>query len=446
MSTRPRFLRLSMALALLVAAGCSLVNTFEDVAPRTDGVYVQADATVIDVAAPSEASTDATTDASDGGTGSGGAIVVGGRVEEDGGLKYVLAVLDPANGREIAKRENMVVAAIQYDGVRDLWFIFESKSTDFVPGRNDQVVLHVRNLDAKTGVWTERVNKVVPTLQSYDSIGVTNQRITYIAYEDPEAGQGYEYVTYDTTDPANPTQMNRIPVTGDLPLGGMASRSTTGAGGVVNFVRINRSDCTGPTTCQLELVPVLVPPVNEPALSAAAPIGYMSAFAIPGYAAMPPPADIDLVVFPRSGNDASAPATVRRYDPRLRSEQQTASQFVITDNGIKRGAVSSCQNVAFFVGTNGDLRVHAVPIKADGTGTPTNASTGHSGQSVYFEPSSKTVLAPFAQGAGFDFSAFKLGGTTDAPTLAKRGTDWTPPADLRPILLGIRETLPITCN
>ena len=137
---------------------------------------------------------------------------------------------------------------------------------------------------------------------------------------------------------------------------------------------------------------------------------------------------------------------MRRYDPVLHTEQQAPTDFVITDTGLKRAAVSNCANVAFVVGTNGDLRVHAVPIQANGGGTPSSASTGHSGQSVYFEPSTKTVLAPFAQGAGFDFSAFKLEGTSAAPLLTKRTADWNPPSDLRPILLGIREPEPIVCN
>jgi hypothetical protein len=64
---------------------------------------------------------------------------------------------------------------------------------------------------------------------------------------------------------------------------------------------------------------------------------------------------------------------------------------------------------------------------------------------VYFEPCTKTVLAPFNQGAGFDYSAFKLGGTSAAPTLAKRDTDWHPPTDVRPVLLGIRSPLPLQC-
>jgi hypothetical protein len=448
MRTRVRPLRIVLSLAIVVAWGCSLVNSFDDVSPRTDGIYVETDATVADGSPAADVvATDAPgTDASDAAIGSGGAIVVGGRIEnEAGALAYVLAVLDPATGREIGQREDMVVAGIQYDGLRDLWYIFESKSDDFVPGVNDQVVLHVRELNAKTGVWTERSQKIVPVLQSYDSIGVTRERLTYIAYRAPEAGAGLEYVTFNTNDPANLVEINRLPV--DItPLGAMPTRSPTGPGGFVNYLRISATDCDAGNLCQMELVPVRIPNSGDPSLDPIVPLGYTVRFNGPSYAAMPPPTDLDLVVFPRTGNDASAPSTIRRYDPINHNAQQTPTDFVITDSALKRAAVSNCGKMAFVVGTNGDLRVHAVPIQANGGGTPVSASTGHSGQSVYFEPSTKTVLAPFAQGAGFDYSAFKLEGTETAPALTKRTADWTPPSDLRPILLGIREPLPIVCN
>jgi hypothetical protein len=448
MRTR-RYFRISLVVFLAAAAGCSLANSFEDVVPRSDGTYAQADATVLEASAqPDVVTTDSpVTDASDAGIASGGAIVVGGRVEDDAGnFKYVLAVLDPANGREIGTREDMVVAGVQYDGLRDLWYIFESKSNDFVPGVNDQVVLHVRELNAKTGVWTPKSQKTVPVIQSFDSIGVTRERLTYVAYKSPEAGGGLEYVTLNTADPTNIVELNRLAV--DVtPLGGIPSRSTTGPGGFVNYLRMNNCSVEA-GTCEMELVPIRIPnsgsAVIDPIISA----GFTGRFKQPSYAAIPPPTDLDLVITPRTGNDASAPATVKRYDPVLHNEQTTASptEFVVTDTALKRAAVSSCANVAFVVGTNGDLRVHAVPILPNGGGTPTSASTGHSGQSVYFEPTTKTVLAPFAQGAGFDFSAFKLEGTASAPVLTKRTTDFVPPSDLRPILLGIREPLPIQCN
>jgi hypothetical protein len=445
--TRKRPFRILLAASLVAAAGCSLVNSFDDVAPRTDGTYAQADATVIDVVPPSDVvTTDSSgSDSGDAAIASGGAIVVGGRVEDDAGaLHYVLSVLDPANGHEIGTRENMVVAGLQYDGLRDLWYIFESKSNDFVPGANDQVVLHVRELNAKTGAWTERSQRTVPVIQSFDSIGVTRERITYVAYQAPEAGSGLEYVTLNTQNPAQVTDVNKLSV--DVtPFGAMSTRSATGAGGYVNYLRINTNDCDAGNICQMELLPVRITN-NAPQFDPIVPLGYTVRFNVPSYAALTPPTDLDLVIFPRSGNDASAPSTIRRYDPVLHTEQQAPTDFIITDTGLKRAAVSNCANVAFVVGTNGDLRVHAIPIQANGGGTPTSASTGHSGQSVYFEPSSKTVLAPFAQGAGFDFSAFKLEGTSAAPALTKRTSDWTPPSDLRPILLGIREPLPIQCN
>jgi hypothetical protein len=448
MATRVRPLRIFAAAAVLVAAGCSLVNSFDDVAPRSDGTYLQSDATVADVpVAPDVVTTDVVaTDAADAAIASGGAVVVGGRVYGDAGeITYVLTVLDPVDGREIAKRETMVVSAIQYDGLRDLWYIFESKSSDFVPGPNDQVVLHVRALDAKSGVWTERGTKVVPTLQSYDSVGVTRERITYVAYKAPETGAGLEYVTLSTTDPTNIGEVNRLPV--DItPFGAMPSRSASGIGGVVNFLRISTTDCDAGNICQMEILPVRIPNANAPFADQPVPLGYTTRFNVPSYATFPQPTDLDLVVFPRTVNDASAPSTVRRYNPINQTEQPTASEFVITDTALKKAAVSTCANIAFVVGTNADLRVHAVPIQANGGGTPTSASTSHSGQSVYFEPSTKTVLAPFAQGAGFDFSAFKLEGTPTAPVLTQRAADWNPPKDLRPVLLGIREPLPIVCN
>lgn len=447
MRARTRRLRFALFASMAVAAGCSLVNSFEDVAPRTDGVYAQADARVTDVAPlPDVVTTDSpVSDASDAAIASGGAIVVGGRVEDDAGqLHYVLAVLDPANGHEIGTRENMVVAGIHYDGLRDLWYIFESKSNDFVPGAFDQVVLHVRELDAKTGKWTERSQRSVPVIQSFDSIGVTRERLTYIAYKDTEAGNGLEYVTLNTQNPAQITDVNKLPV--DItPLGAMATANTTGAGGYVNYLRINNTDCDAGNICQMEIVPVRITS-NSASIDPIVPLGYTVRFNQPSYAALTPPTNLDLVIFPRIGNDASAPSTVRRYDPVLHTEQQAPTEFVVTDTGLRRAAVSNCANVAFVVGTNGDLRLHAIPIQANGGGTPSSASTGHSGQSVYFEPSSKTVLAPFAQGASFNFSAFKLEGTSAAPVLTKRTTDWAPPSDLRPILLGIREPEPIVCN
>lgn len=441
-----RTITASAFVALLLAAGCSLVNSFDDVAPRSDGIYVAADGAVRDATTAGDVvTTDAPVDAPDSAIASGGAIVVGGRVEDDAGaIKYVLAVLDPANGRELGTREDMIVAGVQYDGLRDLWYLFESKGLDFVPGPNDEVVLHVRQLDPKTGVWTELSKRTVPTLQSFDSIGVVRERIAFAAYKGPEAGTALEMVTLDTSNPASIADMNKLPI--DItPIGVTSSRSSTGVGGYVNLVRINPTACVG-TLCQLELLPLRIPNGGQPSYDSPAQLGATLRFNTPSYASMPT-ADEDLVIFPRASADASAPTVAQRYEPRTHSPEHDPTQFFVSDSALKRAAISNCANMAFMVATNADLKVHAVPLLDDGGGVPTSISTAHSGQAVYFEPTSKTVLAPFAQGSGYDFSAFRLEGTAAAPQLVKRvAPGWIPPADLRPVLLGIREPLPVVCN
>jgi hypothetical protein len=118
-----------------------------------------------------------------------------------------------------------------------------------------------------------------------------------------------------------------------------------------------------------------------------------------------------------------------------------AGTFPFTDANVKVPAFDACDQLAFVLGTNTDLSVHAVSVagiaQPNGGALPmlaaSAAATGHSGQAVYYEPYSKTVLAPFSQGDNFALTAFTVGGTAAAPTLTQRQTPrWVPPPDLRP--------------
>ena len=73
------------------------------------------------------------------------------------------------------------------------------------------------------------------------------------------------------------------------------------------------------------------------------------------------------------------------------------------------------------------------------------SATTHSGQSVYFEPYTSTVLSPFTQGDGYVLTAFTLGGSMSSPTLTPRQSGWTPPADVRPEVLAVRAPIPVKC-
>jgi hypothetical protein len=446
LNVHPALLRVSL-LALVAAAGCTIANTFDEVVPLTEGTYGAGSATS-DAAIAEDGAVIGQADGpvGDAGPAALGAIVVGGAVDVDGGgSTSVLAVLDPATGRQIGAREPMVVAAIRYDGLRDLWFIFESSTSDFVLAPGEKTTLHVRTLDLATGKWTELAKLEVPTLQGYESVGVVRERLAYVAYAQPDSGATtpFELVTLNTATPSSIQIVNRLPLP-KAPLGVMASRSVTGAGGVVNLVRVNTDLCDG-SVCPIELTPVRIPSSNLPVIDPPVAVAQGTRTGVPSFAAL---ASIDrhLVISPRTSNDASAPSTATLFDPRTLDVDGVPTSFVITDANMRRAAISECKRTAFVVGTNSDLNLHAVPLTENGLGTAAKVPTGHSGQSVYFEPSSNTVLAPFNQGTGFDFSAFRLGGTAEAPTLMLRtAADWTPPADLRPVLLGIREPAPIVC-
>src|SRR4029079_3130016 len=130
-------------------------------------------------------------------------------------------------------------------------------------------------------------------------------------------------------------------------------------------------------------------------------------------AAAYPRRELDLLVVPRLASDAGT--TAQLFAPVTHNAEGSPSSTFVNDTGIRRPAIAECQGVAFTVGTNSDLNLHAIPLTGDGTGTPTKVSTQHSGQAVYFEPFTQTVLATFNQGAGFDYGAFRLGGTSAAP-------------------------------
>lgn len=438
--------RAAMLLVGLAAAGCSLVNAFDDVTPEPAGQYAGGSAPKITDAADASVAADAAPLPE-----RPGVIVVGGAVGEADapeGRTFVLTALDPTNGKELApgKREKMAVAAVRYDGLRDLWFIFESGGADFVPSPMDSMTLHVRSLDTSTGTWTELSKVQLPPLQSYDSIAVLRERIGYVAYTQNDAAPSeVQFVVVDTSNPRAVSVLSKA-VLARTPFGITESRSVTGTGGQVNMVQVDTGSCEA-GLCPLQLLGVRVPngtaeAVVEPTVD----VAYTSRFAIPSYASLLA-ADRTLVVTPRAANTAASPTTLSLFEPRNKTPDGTDVTAILTDSVVRRAAIAECERVAFLIGANGDLDLHAVPLPASGTGTPAKAPLGHSGQSVYYEPTTRTVIAPFNQGAGFAFTAYKLGGTPIAPTLTLREPpDWTPPDDLRPNLLGIKLPLPIVCQ
>lgn len=433
--------------AAAFAAGCGIVNALDDVEQPHETTYT---------AGPKvdEPLSDGGSSADGGDTGAPGdhavMVVAGNVLVDEAGEQFdpVLTVLDTATGHEVGSREKMRAAGVVYDAPRDLWYLFESPS-DFVPGPSDVVRLHVRKLDSKTGAWTELSSTVVATPLYYDAIVATNSRLTFIAHPaDADAGGSLRMVTLDTSNPASPGVLDERDVAA-APLGMIATRSGSGPGGQVTLLNVGSAadgDCAdaGPGACAAKLHRFLIPNGGAPQDLGSFIYGAMSSFGLPGYGSVICGGGPDeLLVLPKGG---AGP-----HDVHLLGYQSTggtlATSYAMATNAtrLRRAAVDNVRRLVFLVETNTDTNVHVVSLAPGGA--TTKAALRHSGQAVYYDHGSQTVFAPFNQGDGYTFSAFRVSGTSTAPQLKERTAagDWDPPADLRPVLLGIKDPATFAC-
>jgi hypothetical protein len=470
-----------LGLAFAPGIGCTLINAFDSVAPQKSldagGTGGDAITPSMEGAAPdmtvipmgdggAEASSESgIVDQSAGSPASHGAIVIGGGVVQDGGKEqFVLTALDPSTGSELPKaRTPMLVAAVQYDGARDLWYVFESGGAGIFPLPTDPFYLHTFTLDTITGKWTELGKVQIPSSVSFATTAVILQRLSYIAYgtgqigdaaiPTGDAGPPFSLVTFDTSNPASVTMLGQpIPLPNGY--GGMigTNSSVSAAGGFISLGSTSRID--GGTYPQL--TPFLIPGMDVPAQENPI-IGTIPGGATVGFGAATIGGVMEALVVTRV-NGMGTPAILSIYNPSSNDPTMAllgAGSFPFTDGNIKPPAFSACLQTALVCGINGDLFVHAVPIgpalAAGGTLTAlpaVQAATGHSGQGVYFEPYTSTVLAPFSQGENFALTAFTLGGTSSAPTLTQRTAPrWSPPPDLRPNFIATKTPFPADyCN
>ncbi|HEY6462634.1 MAG TPA: hypothetical protein VIY73_20840 [Polyangiaceae bacterium] len=468
------------ALLLLGAswtAGCSLVNSFGDVvpqkasttdgAPATDGTAPTLDGSNDDGSseAAAESGVDAALDAGDAGdteaetsidASARGAIVIGGAAEVDGGEAFVLTALDPTTGTELPQaRETMTVSAVLYDGSRDVWYVFESGGQGIFPLPTDPFWIHTRQLDVVTGAWTELGKVAIPAGLSFATTTVEAQRVSYVAYgqgsgapADGGIPSAYGLVTLDTSDPANVTVSSVVQLT-TSPIALVGTRSAVNPAG--GFATLAATTSVGGTTVA-QLTPVLLPSASPPSEEApivgTAGVGGQTGFGLVRVSG------VDGIAVVGRGNGTTS-ATLSVYNPAANSPAQAflgAGTFAFGDGNIKAPAFSDCNGTVFVVGTNSDLNVYAVPLAAalvpaaDGGAaaiTAVSAPTGHSGQGVYFEPFTNTVLVPFSQGNNFALTAYTFGG---GQLVARQAPRWVPPADLRPNFIATRTPVPFDCS
>jgi hypothetical protein len=446
-----------------LGAGCTVINSYGDVealkeAGSNDGTTPmetgsnEASADVVDAGnSAGEAAVEAAVEA-----GPRGVIVMGGTAVGEGGETLVLTALDPSTGSELLHaREKMNVSVVVYDGIRDIWYIFESGGVGLYPLPTDPFYVHTRRIDRTTGAWTELGKAQIPAGVSFQTTAVLKERVSYVAYGDSDAGDldggyppSFSLVTLNTSDPTKVSVDSIYPLWGGQPAGVVGTwPDTTQLGGWASL----GTTVKGAT----QLTPVQVSTSQPNVLIPVA--GAVSVGSIVGYGRVTQGTAQSVMVV--SKGFGAGPAAISLFDPVNADALTKMGFFPFGDGNVKTPAFSECAQTAFVVGTNNDLNVYAVSLAAAGMvsdvdaqgGTPvltyTSAPTGHSGQGVYFEPYTNTVITPFSQGGNFALTAFTLGGTPTSPTLVQRQAPrWVPPPDIRPNFIGTAIPYPAVCS
>jgi hypothetical protein len=451
-------------LAPCAIEACTFINTYADLVPQrtttADASMDDFDSGLVDqtgsenlpevnVAQPSP---------------SDGVVVVGGTVSTDAGDQFVLTALDPRTGSEFPKaRVPMTVAAVLYDPGRDYWYVFESGGQGIFPTPTDPFFLHIRQLNRISGAWTELAEVQVPPGVSNLTTAVLGDAVTYIAY-----GGG-----------ADAAAGNSGPVDGSD--GGVALTPTISD--KFGLVTIDTHDLTQLSACVLPLpsspnavigTPNPTNPQNGYATLGNYPAKNMTPVLVPAQCdnsiGMPPApgAEIPLPTgnpgFGLATNGATGqvlvaskgfgpgPTLVTIFDPTTGNIDSQGEFSGFNDGNIHPPAFSECLNSAFVIGTNTDTNVWFVSLAGaaapEGDAAPptlaaTDQPMGHSGQAVYFEPFTKTVLLPFSQGDNFKLTAFRFNGVSYASIT--NTPLWAPPADLRPNFVATRTPVPFPC-
>ncbi len=309
----------------------------------------------------------------------------------------------------------------------------------------------------------------IDPIVAFDLVAVLVNRLVYVGYlpsndAGGDAGAQSELVVIDTTDPSNPALYDRVTLpAGAPPIGLIGSRSCytchdNGAcgcnGGTVDLVLStpcateagadglgDAGVCSLPYPPQcLSLQPFTIPasgPIGSN--NTAMPAGAYRGQATFGSFLTGGPVDIigETLCTPNFSLNGFNPINITPVGTTIL--QQTNELF------FKPLAFAECLGQALLVGTNQDLNVYSIPLLGDGGGELARVTLTHSGQGIYFEPFTSTVLAPFSQGEGYQLTALTLGGTQSNPTLTQR-SNWNPPADVRPEVVATRVPLPITCG
>jgi hypothetical protein len=456
------------------ATACSLINAFDAVKQQVEGGTAEAGG---DATLPADSGEAGATDSplnesgnhpdTSGSFPDKGVVVISGRISDDAGnFTGVLTAIAPEDGTELPNaRQPLNVPVVLYDGYRDLWWVIESDGQSLFPTATDRAVLHARTLDPVSGTWKTLSSLQIPP-PVFGLAAVLTNRFVYVGFDNSAAAlSGTSLITIDTTDPAALSLYSGTTPLAVQPFGVVGTRSQMGSnGGSLNLLESLPCDdagsggdaglatdagdaagaISGAQRC-LTVQHVTVPTNPDPAtLELSTELGPF--FGKPAFGSFIAGGPVDVIAWSLPGSNPAAPGltSINTYLPANLAPAGTTIPFSTSDGFFQPLAFAECAGQALLIATNEDLSVYAVPLVS--TAPQARAVTGHSGQSVYFEPYTSTVLVPFTQGDNHELQGFTLSMMGTSPKLTQRMTGWTPPADVRPEVLAVREPLPLRCG
>lgn len=391
----------------------------------------------------------------EGGTGGSvapatGLIALGARVT-DGTGAAVLSMLDEA-GSELS-REDLSVAAIAHDGApgRDVWYVFIAEDI-FPIDRSRPADLEVRRFDQATSEWVTVSRTTALPPPRAGQLAVLNQRLAYLSYRNSD--QAETLTLLDTADLENITS-EEVPVTGSngtslvglLGARGSATDSTVD-GGTLNLML---SECPSGTTCSLGIQPYfvggsVVAGTFEPLGSYVGSTAFATALQERrSFASFNSASDSQVHLF-----------DIDPFDP-TEADDSVLPSMSSTIGGL---SLLECEGVVVMAeGTENQLR--GVSLMGGAT-RPFDLM--RAGQTLYFEPFSRVLIAPFnsdptdpapvvddsgsVRGFAAALDAFAVEGNgVSAPTITRRSAaQWSPPADLAPLTLAVRSPETFECE
>jgi hypothetical protein len=462
-----RLLGLAWILApLAAAAGCSFIDSYgavvpsePDSGPAEDGggkLDSGKDTSMADAhghveTGPGEDASDASADSAP--VPQAGAIVVSGEgTTADGGLEYVLAVLDPTSGKELTS-EAMTVVGIVFDGLVDQWYIFEDTTPATVEGLapagpfigpDDTVYLRTRQLDTQTGKWTELGKTQVRAPYVHSFIVALNQRLAYVAPASRDAASSaLELVVVDTSSPSASADGGVSLPLSVSPAAMMGTRDLTGPGGYVTFLQQVTADAGADAGNEFELQTAHVTSTSNSlgamtTLVASYPTNSTESVGAASYIG----GNANVIMIPPLPYPGTATATGYNSES---NTPNTHSYFTFTSYSSLFSAVtvSECRNTAFAIATK-DAHVYSVPLGL-GLMPPANDPTvTENASDIRYEPYTNTALVPYnslSNGGTWGMTFFSVsvsGSTLSVP----ENVDIVPNMDLRPNFIATRSPVP----